>query len=34
MTGNYTVPENIPAEGLVLKPNVSHNPTVGVWIVI
>ncbi len=31
-TGNYTVPTNIPDDGLVLTPNVAHNPIVGVWI--
>ncbi len=31
-TGNYTVPANIPADGLVLPSDVAHNPIVGVWI--
>ncbi len=31
-TGKYTVPASIPADGLVLSPDVSHYPIVGVWI--
>lgn len=31
-TNNYTVPKDIPTEGLVLEPNKENKPRVGVWI--
>ena len=31
-TANYTVPESLPNEGLVLRPNTPFNPIVGIWI--